>query len=240
MYSEFKAVSGALADGAKAGSGARDVGSGRSERADARVLNPACRTVAEALAREAMKSYARAVRHVARRDFVDIAEDAVQEAMLHLVRRAADPTFVPPVVMRAWLFRWSVCSAFVLRRHGGRVDYVTFDDEVEAYAHQSAEFAERDEADAPDRGLLAEVEERARVDWCDRIERARAEFRPLDRETFDVEVARVDQREPAPPRHRKRLERARPRARRVFSRHGLICSEVPGDVSTRCSPRHNR
>jgi hypothetical protein len=148
-----------------------------------------------------------------------------------------DPAFVPPIVMRAWLYRWSVCSAFVLRRHGGPIDQVAFDGEVEANARASMEFAEQDAAAAPDHRLRAEAEERARNDWRDRIECARAELSPLDRETLDVEVARLDRGETALPRHRKRLERARPRARRVLSRYGLTNSAVPDDVSTRCSPR---
>lgn len=192
---------------------------------------PGARSVGiEALAREAMKSYSRALRHVIRRGFGDIAEDAVQETLLLLVRRATDPDFEPPVVMRAWLYRWSVCSAFVLRRHGGRIDRVTFDEEVEAYARQQIEFAEADAAASPDHGLRTEVEERARADWRARTGRARAELSPPDRETLDAEVARRDRGEAALPLHRKRLERARPRARRVFARHHLTSAAPPDDV----------
>ena len=240
MRSDSTVTTPAFADHAEARNETNDTLSGAPERAPMSTVTATCNATVEALAREAMKSYSRAVRHVTRRGFGDIAKDAVQEALLLLVRRAADPAFVPPVVMHAWVYRWSVCSAFVLRRRGGRLDHVAFDDEVEAYARAGAELAERDAAFAPDHGLRAEAEERARDDWGDRIECARAELSPLDRETFDAEVARLDRGESAPPRHRKRLERARPRAQRVFSGYGLTNSAVPDNVSTRYSPRRRR
>lgn len=194
------------------------------------------KAVIGALVREAMKSYSRVLRHVTRRGFGDIAEDAVQETLLLLVRRAMEPAFVPPVVMLAWLYFYSVCSAFVLRRHGRHIDYVTFDEEVEAYARQQIEFAEADAAASPDRGLLSEVEERALADWCERTKRARAELLPRDRETFDVEVARRERGEAASPLHRKRLERARPRARRVFARYHVTSASPPDDLLPPVAP----
>ena len=188
------------------------------------------REVIEALTREAMKSYSRTLHHVSRRGFGDVANDAVQETLLLLVRRATNPAFVPPVVMFAWLCRWSVCSAFVLRRHGSRLDYVAFDEEVEAYARQQIELAEADVAASPDRELQIEAEERALADLRERAKNARNELRPLDRETFDAEIERRERGETASERHRRRLERARRRAKRVFARHGITSAVPPDDL----------
>lgn len=194
------------------------------------------RAIVDALVREAMKSYSGAVRNITRRGFGDIAKDAVQETLLLLVRRATKPAFVVPVVMRAWLYRWSVCSAFVLRRHGGRIDHVTFDEEVEAYARQQIEFAEADAAASPDHELLSEVEERAITDWHERTRNAQGELLARDRETFDAEVARRDRGEAASPLHRKHLERARMRARPIFARWRITSAVPPDDLPPAATP----
>ncbi len=194
------------------------------------------RLLVRALTLKVERHRARAVRHVARRGFEDIAQDAVSEALLFFVRKAREPSFTPPDDERAWLYCWSVCCAYVMRRRGGGGGHVPFDEEVEAHARACAEFAERDLPVAPDHGLLVDAEERARKDWRARIRCARAELPPLDGETFDAEVARIDRGDTAPPRHRKRLERARPRARRVFARHGLTSARAPDDMPPPAAP----
>ncbi len=236
MHSDSTVTTAAFAGHAEARNGTNDRLSGASERALMSTVTATRNAVVEALAREAMKSYSRAVRHVTRRGFGDIAKDAVQEALLLLVRRAMDPAFEPPVVMRAWLYRWSVCSAFVLRRHGGRIDHATFDEEVEAYARHSLEFAEQDAAAAPDHELHAEVEEQARTDWQERTRRACAELLPRDQETLNAEVARRDRGEAASPLHRKRLERARLRARPIFARRRITSAVPPDDLPPPTTP----
>lgn len=236
MHSDSTVTMPAFVGRAEARNETNDTPSGASEHSRMSTGAATRNAMAEALAREAMKSFSRAVRHVTRRGFGDIAKDAVQEALFLLVRRAMNPTFEAPVVMLAWLCRWSVCSAFVLRRHGGRVNHATFDEEVEAYARHQIEFAEADAGASPDHGLHAEVEERVRTDVRERARRARAELKPIDRETFDVEVERLDRGEAASPLHRKRLERARRRARPIFARHRLTSAVLPDDLPPPTSP----
>lgn len=190
------------------------------------VATPTRRVIAEALVREAMKSRARAVRYVTWKGFRDIALDAVQEALLLLARRAADPAFVPPVTMRAWLFRWSVCSAHVLRREGRRLDVVSFDEAVEAFAHACNQAAD-DDTSSPDARLAAEADEGEVEAWRAQVTEAREAFLSQDRAALDAEVTREDEGTVADPAHRKRLERARRRTIPLLAERGIRSARPP-------------
>jgi len=176
-----------------------------------------------------MKSRARAIRFVSWKGFDDIAQDAVQEALLILARRAEAPAFVPPISMRAWLFRWSVCSAHVLRREGDRLDVVSFDAAVEAFAHACNVAAEEDAA-SPDARLDADADAAALDAWRDRVGAAREALLPQDRAALDAELARDAAGAVADAAHRKRLQRARRRASVVLGRHGIRSARPPAPM----------
>lgn len=187
---------------------------------------PPPRSGLERLVRELERHRTRALQHLARRGFADLAEDALQETLLHFVRKAGDPGFVLPEVPKAWLFRWSVCCAYVLRRAGQRLDTVSFDQAVEAYA-SACNVTTADTTSTPDAGLHAMADAGEFDAWAAQVAEARAALLPQDREALDVEVAREARGESANPRHRKRLERARRRGTTVFVRFGISRARPP-------------
>lgn len=168
-------------------------------------------------------------RHLARRGFEDIADDALQETFLHFVRRSREPGFVAPEVPKAWLLRWVVCIAYVLRRANGRLDEVTLDAEVAEHARACARLV-ADHATSPDARLDAEADAATLDAWRDRVGAARESLLPQDRAALDAELARDAAGAVADAAHRKRLQRARRRASVVLGRHGIRSARPPAPM----------
>jgi DNA-directed RNA polymerase specialized sigma24 family protein len=167
--------------------------------------------------RELSTHRTRAVRHVRRRRFApNIAEDAVHRALEIFAHRARDPAFTLPKVPKAWLFFWSVGCAHSLIREAARSTPVSSQDVMNEVLSGGAE-----DSWSPDARLnsLATVEEKTAESRL--FSSAFSALLPQDRETFEAEVAREDRGDPATPRHRKRLERARHRCATVFARFGI-------------------
>lgn len=178
-----------------------------------------------------------ALEHLRRRGFGDIAEEAVTNALHVLVVKVHDPLFAPPEKPVAWLMRRSVLEAYTLRRENPSLVWGTPE------LDQLVDFVENvtcgdlahtgladEHADDPERNLRAEVEARAAEHWRERVLAALGELPAQDVATLHAEIERGEAGATATPAHRKRLERARVRARRALAQYGINSATIPDDL----------
>lgn len=171
--------------------------------------------------------------HVRRRGFAaDVAADAVQNALLALAQNIGAPDFVPPINAKAFLFARSVKEAHALIRDENRAGATSGgvggervptrvpidkaghvmpqdlvgDDDVNAH-ERDPEWSDR----TGDRETI-------RTEWSDAVSELLAELLPQDRMALENEFARTRALDPS---ERKRLARARHRARAILARVGV-------------------
>lgn len=190
-----------------------------------------------ALLLEAHRGRRCAVDHLRWRGFGDIAEDAVTSALHVLAVKLHDPLFRPPGAPRKWLLRRSVLEAYSLRRASPSSSYqagdlgqiLGFVESVTCRDIAHTGLVDEDAGD-PERHLRAEIEAHAAEYWRACVLAALHDLSPQDLAVLKREVDRAEQGLTATPLHRKRLERARTRARRVFARYGITGPVVFDDL----------
>ncbi len=189
--------------------------------------------------------------HLVRRGYADVAEDAIANVLVTLAEQLNHPAFAPPVSHKAYIIFYSLVEARAIRERermagatsggvgGTRSPIAVPLDAAEGVS--AASLTESDFLDAaqgdPERPLQEGIEECARLAWYSAVALAIAEFAPGDREVLEAEVSRT---EPADTARRKRVERARRRARHILSRYGIRRAAPPPDFVALAPPAPSR
>lgn len=178
-----------------------------------------------------------ALEHLRRRGFGDIADDAVMNALLALTTMALDPGAHPPPKIREWLLYRSALEGYALRRRAAAVAGTNPHLGVPlalaagltcgAVAHTGLVDAD---AGDPERNLRATIEARAGEHWRACVGAAVGTLSSQDLTTLHAEIERVGTGAVATAAHRKRLERARIRARRALALYGVTDATIPDEL----------
>lgn len=186
-----------------------------------------------------------ALAHLRRKGFGDVADDAVMNVLQVLTTQALAPDFRPPMRLKEWFLHRSLLEGYTLRRRTasvvgrGRHAGVPLSHAEGLTCADVAHTGLFDEhAGDPERNLFAEVEARAAEGWRDRIAIALGAIPPQDLATLYTEIARAETGATATPAHRKRLERARIRARRALASCGITNAVIPDDLPSDADVPH--